>query len=97
MSIDIKPCPFCDHADVEICEVQPGTIAIDCPECECIGPFASTVEAAVEKWNRPHERDFKMDRLVREARERKAPENVAVEGASAARREAPSRTEGSAS
>lgn len=57
MTIDIKPCPFCDFVDVEICEIQPGTIAIDCPECEAIGPFAETVEAAAAKWNRPHERE----------------------------------------
>lgn len=49
----IKPCPFCSHVDVEICEVEPGRIAIDCPECECIGPFADTVEEAVDLWNVP--------------------------------------------
>ncbi len=49
----IKPCPFCGHEDVEICEVEPGTIAIDCPECQAIGPFADTVEAAIDLWNVP--------------------------------------------
>jgi Lar family restriction alleviation protein len=49
----IKPCPFCGHEDVEICEVEPGTIAIDCPECQAIGPFGDTVEAAIDMWNIP--------------------------------------------
>jgi Lar family restriction alleviation protein len=49
----IKPCPFCGYADVEICEVEPGRIAIDCPECETIGPFADTPEDAAELWNIP--------------------------------------------
>jgi len=52
--IAILPCPFCGHHDVEICEVEPGRIAIDCPECECIGPFADSVEQAAELWNAPH-------------------------------------------
>lgn len=73
MSIAILPCPFCDYADVEICEVEPGRVAIDCPDCECIGPFADSVEEAAAKWNRPHEKDFKMDRLVREARDGATP------------------------
>lgn len=64
----IFPCPFCDHDDVEINEIEPGRFAIDCPECECIGPFADTVWLAIDRWNRPHSMDFKMDRLVREAR-----------------------------
>lgn len=69
MIIEIKPCPFCDYADVEVCEVEPGRYAIDCPDCECIGPFSDSVEGAIEKWNAPHNKDFNMDRLVREARE----------------------------
>ena len=49
----ILPCPFCNHEDVEIGEVEPGTIAVDCPECQCIGPFADTVDGAIVLWNRP--------------------------------------------
>lgn len=51
--IDILPCPFCGHDDVEICEVEPGRIAIDCPECQCIGPFADALEDAAALWNAP--------------------------------------------
>ncbi len=53
MSLGILPCPFCEFVDVEICEVEPGRIAIDCPECECIGPFADSVEGAAAMWNKP--------------------------------------------
>lgn len=53
MTITIHPCPFCGWHDVEICEVEPGRIAIDCPECECIGPFADSVDDAAAKWNKP--------------------------------------------
>jgi hypothetical protein len=48
----INPCPFCDHVDVEWCEPELGTYAIDCPECQCIGPFADSPEVAAEKWNK---------------------------------------------
>ena len=51
--IAILPCPFCSWSDVEVCEVEPGRVAIDCPECECIGPFADTPEKAAELWNAP--------------------------------------------
>jgi hypothetical protein len=44
-------CPFCDEFDVEYCEVEPGTFAIDCPSCQCIGPFSDTAEGAVIAWN----------------------------------------------
>jgi hypothetical protein len=62
-------CPFCDEIDVEYCEVYPGQIAIDCPSCQCIGPFADTPEGAVIAWNRAHEKDLKLTRLVNEARD----------------------------
>lgn len=51
--IVILPCPFCTWHDVEVCEVEPGRIAIDCPECQAIGPFADTTEKAVDLWNAP--------------------------------------------
>lgn len=54
MTITINPCPFCGYHDVEICEVEPGRIAIDCPDCECIGPFADTAEGAAALWNEPY-------------------------------------------
>ena len=52
--IEILPCPFCGYRYGKICEVEPGRIAIDCPDCECIGPFADSVEEAAEWWNTPH-------------------------------------------
>lgn len=66
--MNIMPCPFCDNEDVEVCEVELGTFAIDCPECQCLGPFADDIETAILRWNAPHDRDYKMDRLVREAK-----------------------------
>lgn len=62
--MSVLPCPFCDHDDVEYCEVDPGTFAIDCPECQCIGPFAPTPELAAARWNAAHDNDLKMDRRV---------------------------------
>lgn len=49
----IHPCPFCGYDDVSITEVEPGRIAIDCDNCQCIGPFADTVEEASALWNKP--------------------------------------------
>lgn len=48
----VNPCPFCNHADVEYSEVEPGTYAVDCPECQCIGPFADSTEEAAKLWNK---------------------------------------------
>ena len=53
MTTTIRNCPFCDHDDVEINEIEPGRYAIDCPECECIGPFADDVDTAIRLWNSP--------------------------------------------
>jgi hypothetical protein len=52
-AVAIRNCPFCDHADVEVNEIEPGRFAIDCPDCECIGPFADTVDLAIRLWNTP--------------------------------------------
>jgi hypothetical protein len=49
----IKNCPFCDHDDVEVNEIEPGRFAIDCPECECIGPFCDSTDDAIRAWNTP--------------------------------------------
>ena len=65
----VRNCPFCDEDQVEIGEPEPGEYAVDCPTCRCIGPYASSIESAIQLWNAPHDRDFKIDRLVREARE----------------------------
>ncbi len=65
----IMPCPFCRHDDVEICEVEPGRIAIDCPECECIGPFADSVDEAIAKWNAPHSMNLSLDAEVKKIRQ----------------------------
>lgn len=50
--MNIKPCPFCGHDDVEVDEISPGRFAITCPECEAIGPASEvSVNAAVLHWN----------------------------------------------
>lgn len=48
----INPCPFCGHVDVEWGGPVLGTYAIDCPECQCIGPFADSPEEAAQKWSK---------------------------------------------
>lgn len=48
----INPCPFCGIEDVEIDEVRPGEYAVDCPECECIGPIKPEVMEAISAWNK---------------------------------------------
>jgi hypothetical protein len=53
MSLTVNPCPFCGNDDVQFCEVEPGLIAVDCPECQCIGPFAETSDEAAQMWNKP--------------------------------------------
>lgn len=56
MTITIRPCPFCDHDDVELDEVDRECFAVVCPECECIGPISrENIEAAIELWNRSHD------------------------------------------
>jgi Lar family restriction alleviation protein len=57
MTLTVNPCPFCGHVDVEFSEVEPGTIAVDCPECQCIGPFADSHDEAASKWNRAGAQD----------------------------------------
>lgn len=32
--IQVSPCPFCGHDDVEIDEVSISEFAVDCPECQ---------------------------------------------------------------
>ena len=48
----INPCPFCGLEDVEIMEVRPGEFAVDCPECECIGPITPDVMDTIAAWNK---------------------------------------------
>ena len=50
-TIVVNDCPFCGWHDVEIDEIEPGRYAVDCPECECIGPFADTQLGAIDAWN----------------------------------------------
>ena len=51
----IAPCPFCGYDDVEIDEVDVLRIAVNCPECECIGPVSRIgVEEAIDAWNNAH-------------------------------------------
>lgn len=65
MTIVIESCPFCGWHDVELGEIEPGRFAVDCPECECIGPFADDINAAIARWNAAHEKNLSLDRHVR--------------------------------
>lgn len=56
---EIHNCPFCGYGQVELDEIEPGRYAINCPDCECIGPFSDAslshdqaVKSAIGKWNR---------------------------------------------
>lgn len=52
MSIVIHDCPFCGYSDIEIDEVELGTFAICCPECQAIGPHGAQVMDAITAWNK---------------------------------------------
>lgn len=47
----INPCPFCSHDDVQVAEPATGRYAIDCPECECVGPIKDDALDAIRAWN----------------------------------------------
>ena len=51
MSIEIRDCPFCGHADVEIDETGINEYSVTCPECQCIGPIDSNIMRAIAAWN----------------------------------------------
>lgn len=52
MKIIIHACPFCDHDDVELDEVDVKCFAVRCPECEAIGPISrENIQDAIGKWN----------------------------------------------
>ena len=52
-AIIVKPCPFCAYEDGEIDEVDIGTFAVICPECQCNGPTSDeSTEAAIDAWNK---------------------------------------------
>lgn len=40
MTITVLACPFCDHDDVQLDEVDVRCFAVICPECETIGPIS---------------------------------------------------------
>ena len=61
----IKNCPFCDNDQVEIGEIEPGRYAVDCPECQCIGPFGDDMIEAIDKWNVPHSKCLSIEAEVR--------------------------------
>lgn len=50
-TIFIDRCPFCGFDDVQIGEVRPGEFAVDCPECEAIGPIKPSEMEAISYWN----------------------------------------------
>ena len=48
---EFKPCPFCGSEDVEICQIHE-LYAVFCYSCHAKSCECSTVEKAVEAWNR---------------------------------------------
>ena len=51
---DVKePCPFCERIEGLYLKVrlQGSAFSVSCPMC-CDGPFAATLDGAVEEWNR---------------------------------------------
>ena len=52
MTIIIHACPFCDHDDVVLDEVDVKCFAVCCQECEAIGPISrENIEDAISKGN----------------------------------------------
>lgn len=54
MSIEIKPCPFCDDADVVIRAATHSiskTWWVECDNCDACGPVLQTEYDAVRIWN----------------------------------------------
>lgn len=49
--ITVNSCPFCGDDQVEIDEVRPGEYAVDCLECEAIGPIKPEIMEAIKAWN----------------------------------------------
>ncbi len=50
--ITVNNCPFCGDENVEIDEIRSGEYAVDCQECESIGPIRADIMTAIEDWNR---------------------------------------------
>lgn len=50
-TIFIDRCPFCGYDDVELDEVRIGEFAVDCPECEAMGPIKPSEMEAISYWN----------------------------------------------
>lgn len=49
---DLLPCPFCGGvAEVGFCKASDGTVAVECPECQALGPFRRVEAAAAHEWN----------------------------------------------
>ena len=56
MMQQLKPCPFCESKEVELCHTKPYWVQCLNPDCGMEGPWDLGKSGAVEKWNtRPME------------------------------------------
>ncbi len=51
MSEELLPCPFCNHAQINV-RLVGGFWRLDCEYCGTVGARAAYKEDAIEKWNR---------------------------------------------
>lgn len=66
--ITVNNCPFCGDENVEIDEITvesgPALYAVDCQECEAVGPIRDDIMTAIEDWNRAPQRIVNRDLLA---------------------------------
>lgn len=48
---DLKPCPFCGGADLELEEIDEGYYVVACETCDAFGPMGEGEQGAMENWN----------------------------------------------
>ena len=47
-------CPFCQSTHTSVFESDVGRWAVSCSTCRAIGPSASSVAKAIERWHAAH-------------------------------------------
>jgi len=51
MTLIVHDCPFCNASNVEIDERAPEEFAVECCECNALGPTTGDVMSAIAAWN----------------------------------------------